>query len=117
MFERFSASYYLGRLYVEPHEGDRAVVHSDLHERVNEGLYATGKGVERLDLPLVVKLGQRHFPVGSDDGVPGGTLAVPEGFVDDLPEEREVLLADAERAFELLRYAGYAPANGGRAHA
>lgn len=110
MFERFSTEYYLGRLYVEPHDGDRAVIQRADHERVNEELYATGEGVERLDGPLVMKLDGRHFPVHGDDTVPHGTLALPPALSDrSLPDRREVLLADAGRAGELLRYAGYAP--------
>lgn len=117
MFERFSSGYYLGRLYVEPHDGERAVIHRTDHERVNEQLYAVGVGVERVDFPLVMKLDGSHFPVHGDDGVPSGTLAVPESVAEsDLPDRREVLLADADRADELLRYSGYdAPADDGLA--
>lgn len=108
MFERFSSGYYFGRLYVQPHDGDRAVIHRTDHERVNEQLYADGVGVERVDHPLVMKLDASHFPVHGDEGVPSGTLAVPESVtVGDLPDRREVFLADADRADELLRYAGY----------
>jgi hypothetical protein len=113
MFERFSASYYLGRLYVQPDDCDCPAIHDGDHERVNEELYATGEGVERLDAPLVMKVGGEgaHFPVRGDDSVPTGTLAVPESMADDnrLPDRREVLLATPERAGELLRYAGYGP--------
>ncbi len=113
MFERFSASYYLGRLYVEPRDCDRPAIYEDDHERMNEELYATGEGVERLDAPLVMKVGgeSAHFPVHGDEAVPTGTLAVPESMADDdhLPDRREVLLATPERAGELLRYAGYSP--------
>jgi hypothetical protein len=113
MFERFSAGYYLGRLYVRPDDRDRPVIHDDDHERVNESLYATGEGVERLDAPLVMKLDGPgpHFPVHGDGGVPSGTLAVPESMAADagLPDRREVLLATPERAGDLLRYAGYGP--------
>jgi hypothetical protein len=113
MFERFSGGYYLGRLYVEPHEGEQAVIQRSDHERVNEQLYTDGKGVERLDAPLVMKLGNTHFPVHGDDSVPTGTLAVPRDLVDDsLPDRREVLLAKADRAAELLRYHGYRHASG-----
>lgn len=110
MFERFTSEYYLGRFYVEPRDCDRAVIQRADHERVNEELYATGDGVERLDSPLVMKLEGRHFPVHPDDGVPHGTLALPRRLADrSLPDRREVLLADADRAGELLRYAGYGP--------
>lgn len=118
MFERFSSSYYLGRLYVRPGDCDRPVIHGDDHERVNERLYASGDGVERLDAPLVMKFDGEgtHFPVHGDDSVPSGTLAVPGPMAADerLPDRREVLLATPERAGELLRYAGYAPDEGAR---
>lgn len=108
MFERFSSSYYLGRLYVEPHGGEHAVMQRDDHEQVNEQLYATGEGVERLDTPLVMKIGSRHFPVLGADGVPEGTVALPEGSLEEArvrnpPSLREVLLATRDRAAQLLR--------------
>ena len=110
MFEEFSSGYYFGRLYVEPFDGERAVMQRAQHERVNEQLYATGEGVERLDTPLVMKLGNRHFPVHGEDGVPSDTLAVPESILDggvrDPPALREVLLAKADRASQLLRLSG-----------
>ena len=111
MFEQFSSGYYLGRLYVEPYDGDRAVIQRTDHERMNEELYASGDGVERLDAPLVMKFdGTTHFPVLGDDEVPSGTLALPEGLVDEdpgLPDRKEVFLAKPDRAGDLLRYAGY----------
>ncbi|MDS0241054.1 MULTISPECIES: DUF5802 family protein [unclassified Haloferax] len=109
MFERFSSSYFLGRLYVEPYDGTEAAIHRTEHERLNECVYTDGRGVERVDYPLVMKLDTSHFPVVGDDGVPSGTLALPRDAVgaDALPDDRPVLLADAPRAAELLRYAGY----------
>jgi hypothetical protein len=112
MFEEFSAGYYFGRLYVESFEGDRAVIQRDQHERVNERLYADGAGVERLDAPLVMKLENHHVVVHGEDEVPEGTLAVPERLlseidVDDPPTEREILLAKADRAWQLLRLGGW----------
>lgn len=124
MFERFSGGYYLGRLYVEPHEGDRPVMQRDQHERVNAQLYtgpeSTGdtegvenvEGIERLDTPLVMKLGARHFPVHGDETVPADTLALPSSELDacgldNPPELRGVLLATAERALQLLRLSGH----------
>ncbi|SNR54578.1 hypothetical protein SAMN06264855_11433 [Halorubrum vacuolatum] len=110
MFERFSSGYYLGELYVEPHDGDRAVIQRADHEHVNEQLYADGEGVERLDAPLVMKLGQGHIPVSGDDGVPSGTLAIPRSLAsDDLPGKKNVLLADADRAERILRWEGWRP--------
>jgi hypothetical protein len=110
MFERFSSGYYLGELYVEPHDGDRAAIQRADHERVNEQLYADGEGIERLDAPLVMKLDAGHIPVDGDEGVPSGTLAVPRSLADDdLPSRRNVLLADADRAESLLRWEGWQP--------
>lgn len=110
MFERFSSGYYLGELYVEPHDGDRAVIQRADHERVNEQLYADGDGVERLDAPLVMKLGGGHIPVGGDDDVASGTLAIPRAMADEtLPDRKNVLLADADRAEKLLRWEGWEP--------
>ena len=109
MFERFSSGYYLGRLYVEPYDGSEAAIHRTEHEQLNEHVYASGVGVERIDYPLVMKLDSTHFPVVGDDSVPTGTLALPRDTVapDTLPDDRPVLLADGTRAVELLRYAGY----------
>ncbi|WP_231185465.1 DUF5802 family protein [Haladaptatus sp. DYF46] len=109
MFESFSSGYYLGRLYVEPHDGDRAVMASDDHESVNQALYAAGEGIERLDWPLVMKIEQQHFPVHAEEGVPDNTLALPDSVLENTrirnpPELKEVLLAKADRAAQLIRY-------------
>lgn len=111
MFERFSQGYYLGRLYVEPRDDEAAVMCREQHERVNSQLYGTGEGVERTDLPLVMKLGNRHFPVHGDEAVPTNTLAVPSEMLEDTrirnpPKLREVFLARRERARQLLEFAG-----------
>lgn len=113
MFERFSSGYYLGELFVEPHDGDRATIHREDHERANEFLYASGEGVERLDAPLVMKLDNAHFPVMGDEDVPTGTLALPREFARDVQTgRREVLIASGDRAWQLLRYAGWEAASG-----
>ncbi len=110
MFEEFSSGYYLGVLYVEPGAEERAALNGDDHEAVNRQLYTTGEGVERVDTPLVMKLDGAHFPVQGDEGVPAGTLTVPEQLADDgLPDRREVFLARPERAGQLLRYGGWHP--------
>ena len=107
MFEQFSRGYYLGRLYVEPGQGDVATMCQTQHERVNRQLYADGEGIERTDLPLVMKVGRNHFPVHGDESVPADTLAVPEDALDghlrNPPSLEEVLLATADRAAQLLR--------------
>jgi len=116
MFEEFSAGYYFGRLLVEPFGGDRPAIQRDQHERVNEHLYADGDGVERLDAPLVMKLDGHHVVVHGEESVPEHTLAVPEDLlaemdVENPPTEREVLLAKADRAWQLLKLGGWdAPA-------
>ncbi|NHN59913.1 MULTISPECIES: DUF5802 family protein [Halorussus] len=117
MFEEFSSGYYLGRLYVEPSDGEHAVMRRDDHRRINEQLYTTGEGVERLDNPLVMKVDRRHVAVHGGDGVPEGTLALPEGLLDDTrirnpPTLKEVLLAKADRADQLLRYQETTPGVG-----
>lgn len=108
MFEPFSSGYYLGRLYVQPHDGEHAVMQRDDHEQVNRQLYATGEGIERLDAPLVMKIGTRHFPVLGADDVPEGTVVLPEDSLEEAqvrnpPSLREVLLATRDRAAQLLR--------------
>lgn len=109
MFEAFSGSYYLGRLYVTPTDGDHALMDGIQHERVNRELYATGEGVEALDTPLVMKLESTHFRVHGDEGVPANTLAVPEELLEESrirnpPRLQEVLLARRERARQLIAY-------------
>jgi hypothetical protein len=107
MFEPFSRGYYLGRLYVEPYDGEGPVMHRAAHERVNAQLYATGTGVERLDLPLVMKLGRTHLVVRGAADVPERTIALPAEWLDAIgienpPTMREVLLAKREVAARLL---------------
>ena len=115
MFERFSRGYYVGRLSIEPNpnEESRALIQRDTHERLNEALYATDSGIERTDLPLVMKLETSHFAVHGDRGVPAATLRLPESVLEDSrietpPTLREVFLAKADRAAQLLRFAGSA---------
>jgi hypothetical protein len=111
MFEVFSQGYYLGRLYVTPTDGRHALMHDVQHERINEAVYTTGEGVERLDAPLVMKLQSQHFPVHGDEAVPANTLAIPEAILETTdvrspPSLREVLLARRDRAKQLLSYTG-----------
>jgi hypothetical protein len=107
MFEAFSSGYYLGRLYVEPADTDRAAMNQSQHERVNEQLYATDDGLSRTDLPLVMKLGAAHLAVDGQESVPERTLAVPADRLEDLdvdnpPTLSEVLLAKRDHAARLL---------------
>lgn len=111
MFAEFSRGYYLGRLYVAPHEGDRAVMQRELHERVNEQLYADDEGLARLDAPLVMKLDTRHIAVHGAPDVRGDTLEIPESVLEDVdvenpPTLQEILLAKADRAKQLLELSG-----------
>jgi hypothetical protein len=114
MFEEFSGGYYLGRLYVRPSDDERVLMQDHQHERINEFLYASGDGVERLDAPVVMKIGDAHVAVHGDEGVPADTLSIPEELladrVRDPPALREVLLAKADRAQQLLEMTtGYQP--------
>lgn len=103
MFEQFSSGYYLGRLYVEPYGGDHAVIHHEHHKQVIEQLY------ESSDEPLVMKIGSTHVAVHGADDVPGRTVALPENALsatgtDNPPALREVFLAKADRARQLLEF-------------
>ena len=109
MFERFSSGYYLGRLYVQPGQRERAAIARAAHEQVTEQLY-TDEGITRTDLPVVMKLGTTHFPVTGAESVPADTLAVPESLVEETdirnpPTLSEVFLAKAERARQLISVA------------
>ncbi len=109
MFEQFSSGYYLGRLYVEPYDGERAAIHRKHHEHVNEKLY------ESDGAPLVMKVGSTHLAVHGAEDIPGGTLALPEralsaAGVDNPPTLQEVLLAKGDRARQLLEYSADGPA-------
>lgn len=105
MFEDFSSGYYLGRMYVEPHDAGGPVMQDDDFEAVSRGVYDEEK-------PLVMKIGVRHLVVGGDDGVPTGTLGVPERVAVELdlrnpPSVRDVLLAKevhAERILSLKQF-------------
>lgn len=110
MFEQFSGGYYLGRLYVEPYEGDRPAISRLDHEQVARQLYepdatrAASDPVADGNQPLVMKLGTKHLAVRGRDEVPDRTLAVPFDIVDDgtYPDLREVLLAKAPQAERLI---------------
>ncbi|MFC7026420.1 DUF5802 family protein [Halomicroarcula sp. GCM10025324] len=120
MFEQFSRGYYLGRLYVEPTDGTAATMCREQHQRVNQQLYATGEGVERTDLPLVMKLGPRHFAVRGNQAVPADTLAIPRDALEEMgvrnpPSLREVFLAKADHAAQLLSVTEGAPTSPERA--
>ena len=115
MFEAFSGSYYLGRLYVEPRNGTEPAMSRRQYETVHRQLY----DVDGSDQPLVMKLDQRHFPVTGVESVPADTLAVPpeilsDSRVENPPSLREVLLATADRADQLLSLTG---GGGGRPEA
>ena len=114
MFEEFSSGYYLGRLYVEPFDGEYAVMQRDQHQLVNEQLYASDDGVDRLDVPLVMKVDHQHFPVLGEEGIPNGTLGLPAVLLEKCdirnpPTLTEVLLAKADRAAQLLSFTGRRP--------
>lgn len=134
MFEPFSSGYYLGRLYVQPHAGDRPAMHREQHEHVVEQLYDDGGDAEPgpavVDVPgeeppehvaaeddsgddeqpLVMKIGGTHIPVHGETGVPERTVALPADWlaatrVKNPPTLTEVLLAKRERMDQLLAVA------------
>lgn len=109
MFEEFSAGYYVARFYVDVYDGDRAVMERSQHVDANEEIYATGDGVERLDLPLVMKLEEHHFPVLGNEGIPVDTLVIPnnaieQSKIEETPTLREILVAKADRAVQFLEW-------------
>ena len=109
MFEQFSQSYYLGRLYVEPHEANSAAMCERQHRSVRRQLYDGDGGNDTP--PLVMKLGPRHFPVTGVGSVPADTLAVPptvlhDSGVENPPSLQEVFLATDDRAEQLLSLSG-----------
>ena len=111
MFEQFSSAYYLGRLYLEPYTGQRAVIHTDQYEQVTDQLYEA----EGYSGPLVMKIGSTHLAVHGAGGVPGRTVALPKGTLSETgveapPTLAEVLLAKADRARQLLGLGGDVPA-------
>ena len=104
MFEEFSSGYYLGRMYVEPHDSERPVMQDEEFETVSHGVYEEEK-------PLVMKVGNRHLVVGGDSGVPSGTLGVPEDIADGLglrnpPSVKDILLAKEGHATRILSLRG-----------
>lgn len=109
MLEAYSAAYYLGRVAVEPGDGEHAVLERGQHRQAAATVYAFGEGIERLDLPLVVKFEGQHLPVFGSDTVPVGMLAVPDDVleasrVENPPSLTEILVAKAERAVQLLEW-------------
>lgn len=118
MFEPFSNSYYIGRMFVTPADEDRPVMQQTQLERLNEAVVEADDRPVDLDRPLVMKLGRRHFPVHGDAGVPEDTLAVPdrllaETAVDNPPTVAGVLLATGARARQMLWLTGQLPAADG----
>lgn len=108
MFEPFSGSYYLGRLYVEPHDGETPAIARQDYDALRQQLY---HNEAHENGPVVMKLDQRHFPVTGVASVPAETLAVPPEILSDSriknpPSLREVLLATADRAEQLLSLTG-----------
>jgi len=105
MFEDFSSGYYLGRMYVEPHDAERPVMQDEEFETVSLGVYDEEK-------PLVMKIGKHHLVVDGDDGVPTGTLGVPAKVADELrlrnpPSVKDVLLAKKDHATRILSLKGF----------
>ena len=113
MFEPFSNSYYIGRMFVTPADTERPQIQQANLEWINEELIGTDASITRLDQPLVMKLGSRHFPVHGDKHVPEGTLALPDAYLDEADVENppsvcSVLLAKGDRAKQLLWLTGQA---------
>ena len=109
MLEEYSAAYYITRVSVEPGEHERALLEEQLHRRLVETVYTTGFGIDRLDVPVLVKLAGHYLPVFASDAVPLGTLAIRPDVLEETPIESpptvtEILVTKAERACQLLEW-------------
>lgn len=81
MLVQFSEHYWLGRFYVEPHDGD-PVVNPHMYEALSE-----------IRDPVVFKIDEIHLSVDADDGTPGRTVRVPEEMTEGGPTLQPVLVA------------------------
>ncbi len=104
MYEEFSASYYLSRLYVRPYTEDKPAMHEDEHRALKTKIQ---NGDE--SKPLVVKIDKRYIPVWGDKGVPSSTLALPNRIADEIglrnpPSLKEVLLLKAKALDRLIEF-------------
>ncbi|MFP4632714.1 MAG: DUF5802 family protein [Halobacteriales archaeon] len=105
MFEEFTRGYYLGRMYVEPHDAPGPVMHDEDYHELRRSLY------DDADLPLVFKLGNHHLPVEGDESVPSMTLGLPDEVAESVELERppqleNVLLAKRDAAAWILEQLG-----------
>ena len=91
---------------------------SDQHVAANEQVYDTSDPIERRDHPLVMKIEQCYVPVFAADDLPTDALGLPAAVlastrIDNPPTVKEVLVAKAERAAQLLKWnAIYDPRTG-----
>lgn len=72
-------------------------------------MYDSGGPIERRDYPLVMKIEQCYVPVFGTDDLPADTLGLLEAVllsarIDNPPTVKEVLVAKAERAAQLLEW-------------
>lgn len=109
LLDEFSAGYYVGQFFIEPYEGDHAVMDRAQHEEANEQIYTTGEDIERVDHPLIMKEDESHFPVLAADQVASDTLGLPADLlaatrVEKPPTVKAVLVAKADRAAQLLEW-------------
>lgn len=114
MFEQFSRSYYLGRLYIEPIEAETSALSRAQYDRIVSRLYGSDEErnrsvgeVRRSEKPLVMKLCTHHLTVRGDETVPADTLGVPIDLLESTPIRNpptlhQVLLAKANRVHQLL---------------
>lgn len=104
MFEDFSSAYYLGRMYVEPHDTERPVMQDNDFEKVRRDVYGG-------DDDVVMKVDRHHLVVEGDGSVPQGTLGIPRSYLESLdvpnpPALKEVLLAKPQHAARILSLTG-----------
>jgi len=102
MFEPFSSGYYLGRLYVQPHDGERPAMHREQHEHVSEQLYGDGTANRDDGTPA------DEATTPTDPAEPTYTLGIP---AEERPDEGSSE-ADDERPLVMKIGGAHVPVHG-----
>ncbi|MFB6282759.1 MAG: DUF5802 family protein [Halobacteria archaeon] len=115
MFEDFSRGYYLGRIFVEPTDGEKPALQEEQYRKIKKALYQdSGETSIRsgTDKPLVFKINNSHLKVEGDHEIPSKTLGIPRKVLDGIridnpPTLKEVLLAKPKHASNILSLSKY----------
>lgn len=112
MFEEFSDSYFIGRLFVRPGDSNRPTIQQAQLERINDHVLDREEALADLRRPVVMKVGTHHIPVHGDAGVPEFTLELPKTLleaagIENSPSVEGVLLAKEAVEDQLLWLTGH----------